>query len=112
MHMLSSAMRRIVPESSVVIANDPDSLASHLDDDSVLLVNRVLDGAFETERGSELIRELSARANPPVMLLISNFESAQAEAVAAGARPGFGKSQLYQENTVSIMRNAVARQPI
>lgn len=110
--MLASAMRRIVPESPVVIANDPDSLTSHLNDDAVLLVNRVLDGAFETESGTVLIKDISARANPPVMLLISNFESAQAEAVAAGARPGFGKSQLYQENTVSIMRSAVARQPI
>jgi len=60
----------------------------------LVLVNRVgdLDGAS----GLSLIRAIKADpalAETPVML-VSNLADAQAEAVAAGALPGFGKSEL------------------
>ena len=60
----------------------------------LVLVNRVgdLDGA----PGLGLIRAIKADpslAETPVML-VSNLPDAQAEAVAAGALPGFGKNDL------------------
>src|SRR5690349_2981112 len=59
----------------------------------LVLVNRVgdLDGAS----GLDLIRSLKADstlADVPVML-VSNYDDAQSQAVALGALPGFGKSQ-------------------
>jgi two-component system chemotaxis response regulator CheY len=61
---------------------------------ALVLVNRVFDA--DGSSGLELIRRLRAEpslAEVPVML-VSNYQDAQQEAVAAGARPGFGKASL------------------
>jgi CheY-like chemotaxis protein len=71
-----------------------DRLAA--DDYALVLVNRVFDANGAS--GLAFIRELRARTNGaeiPVML-VSNFEDAQREAVEAGALPGFGKAALGQ----------------
>ena len=41
-------------------------------------------------------------------MLISNLADAQAEAVAAGAQTGFGKSQLRDQATEQLLRQAMA----
>ena len=105
--MLKSAVRRLVPGADIVTVNDAGKLAEHASAQSVLLVNRVLDGQFDTSSGIELIETLAAADDPPVAILISNHEDAQAQAVAAGARPGFGKSDLYAGTTAEILRDAV-----
>ena len=61
---------------------------------SLVMVNRV--GDRDGKPGLDLIRAMKADAatsNLPVML-VSNLADAQAEAVAAGAVPGFGKADL------------------
>ncbi len=105
--MLKSAIGRVFPDAPIEMANDSAELTSHLSPDSVLLINRVLDGDFDTTSGIELIGQLAAGDAPPVTLLISNYSDAQAEAVAAGARPGFGKSDLYEDKTAEILREAI-----
>src|SRR6187549_3296705 len=58
----------------------------------LVLVNRIFDRT--AEEGLDLIRQAKADAKAggvPVML-VSNFPESQAEAVAAGAIPGFGKA--------------------
>ncbi len=70
----------------------------------LVLVNRVLDQ--DGSPGLEVIREwvsTPAIAACPVML-VSNFQSAQQEAVEAGAQPGFGKQQLHAPETLAILR--------
>lgn len=60
----------------------------------LVLVNRV--GDSDGASGIDLIRAMKAdpaTSDVPVML-VSNYEWAQAEAVALGALPGFGKSQI------------------
>jgi two-component system, chemotaxis family, chemotaxis protein CheY len=60
----------------------------------LILVNRVFDR--DGYLGLELIRSLKgdpALAGIPV-ILVSNYADAQAEAVALGALPGFGKGDL------------------
>ena len=68
----------------------------------------MLDGRFDFEDGIALIGQVSGREDPPVSILISNLADAQAESVAAGARPGFGKSQLYDGETAQILREAAS----
>jgi len=104
--MLKTAIARLLPDAEIAMANDSSSLNDHLDDDPVLLVNRELDGRFHTTSGVELIASLNDRASSPVSLLISNFEEAQTAAQAAGARPGFGKSHLYDDTTAQRLRDA------
>lgn len=70
----------------------------------LVLVNRILDR--DGSEGLEVIREWFATpaiADTPLML-ISNFESAQQEAVEAGAQPGFGKQQLHAPETLNLLR--------
>jgi hypothetical protein len=54
----------------------------------------------------DLIRQMKtdpALQALPVML-VSDYEDAQAEAIAAGAAPGFGKSALYGPLVVERVR--------
>ena len=108
MFMLKSALGRATDDAPIVTVNDSKSLDEYLNNESVLLVNRELDGSFDTTNGIELITQIAKQDNPPITMLISNYEESQAEAVAAGARQGFGKSELYDESTIESLRQAVA----
>lgn len=107
---LAEAARRALGVP-VVSANDSRELDRLLAVDSLLLVNRQLDGGFDSSGGVDLIRELAGRPRPPVMMLISNYPESQAEAVKAGAVQGFGKSQLDQPMTLALLRQAASRGP-
>ncbi len=93
---LKRALKRAAPEADATRVNSRADLEAHLADASLLLVNRVLDGRFGVASGVDLIRELrEANGGAAVpMILVSNFEDAQAEATEAGAQPGFGKNDL------------------
>ena len=67
---------------------------------ALVLVNRVfdMDGASGMEFISQLKSKESEFAAIPVML-VSNYEKSQAEAIANGAIPGFGKSELQSVET-------------
>ena len=100
--VLTSTLTGAVPDATIVRANDTAALDKQLNDHrdgTVLLVNRVLDGRFDTGSGVELIRQLAEGDAAPAMMLISDYPEAQAEAVAAGALEGFGKSQLRDPRT-------------
>ena len=103
---LKAAVKRAVPGARIEKANDMGTLRAHLDSGTVLLVNRVLDGGFETDSGVELIRLLAGTGDLPAAILISNHLDAQADAEAAGALPGFGKSQLGDEAALDLIRRA------
>jgi ActR/RegA family two-component response regulator len=107
-HMLKSAISRALPHVQIAHANDEGKLKDHLSPDSLLLINRVLDGAFSFDSGIGLIEMLSKHSPAPRMMLISNFPEAQQRAVQAGAMPGFGKTQLYNDATAQLLRNAIA----
>ena len=67
---------------------------------ALVLVNRVfdMDGASGMDLISQLKSKESEFAGIPVML-VSNYEKSQAEAIANGAIPGFGKSELQSVET-------------
>ena len=67
---------------------------------ALVLVNRVfdMDGASGMGLISQLKSKESEFAGIPVML-VSNYEKSQAEAIANGAIPGFGKSELQSVET-------------
>lgn len=103
---LKAALGRFVAGTRFEMANDDAGLTQAGPDD-VLLVNRRLDGAFLASGGVELIRSLGSRQGAPVMVLVSNFADSQAEAEAAGAAPGFGKTTMYAEETGKRLAYAV-----
>ena len=66
----------------------------------LILINRLLDA--DQSAGIEILKTLKAdqsTASVPVML-VSNFEDAQADAVSAGAEQGFGKATLDSDATM------------
>ena len=98
-----------LPGSTIEFVNEQTDTETRLADFDALLVNRVLDGSFKTESGIELIRALATLDNAPSLMLISNFADAQAEAEAAGATKGFGKSELNTDPARSALRAAVGQ---
>ena len=106
--MLSRVIQQACPGVRVASAHNRAEIAS-LAGPRVLLVNRALDGDFSVETGVDLIRQFATENAAPVMLLISNYEDAQAAAVAVGALPGFGKSQLQQPATKQALVDALQR---
>ena len=70
----------------------------------LVLVNRILDA--DGSEGLAVIRRLRSAGEkgqcPPIML-VSNFADAQQQAIAAGAVPGFGKSQLSDAATIDLL---------
>ena len=105
---LRSAVKRAVQGAHIERAEDLSALRSHLGSGAVLLINRVLGGGFETDSGVELIRLLAETGDADSAILITNYPDAQDEAVAAGAQPGFGKSQLRDPATEQLLRHAAA----
>jgi two-component system chemotaxis response regulator CheY len=67
---------------------------------NLVLVNRQLDA--DASEGLEIVRAIKADdhlKSTPVML-VTNYADASAEAVAAGAEPGFGKARLSAKETI------------
>ncbi len=92
----------------VYAANDTAQLDRFASSRSLLLVNRQLDGRFATGSGIELIRDLARQPDPPVAMLISNYDDAQQQAIEAGGARGFGKSHLHDPRTAAILRQAAS----
>lgn len=72
----------------------------------LVLVNRVI--FADAEEGVGLVRTLATRPSAPPVILLSNYPEAQAEARAAGARPGFGKAALRSPETVACIAAALS----
>ncbi|MCL4742850.1 MAG: hypothetical protein KJZ54_11695 [Phycisphaerales bacterium] len=107
--MLRSAVRGAVTDVSFESANDEESLSRAMHGADLALVNRALEGAFSASDGVELIGRLAAdrSGGGPALMLVSNFEDAQARAVEAGATPGFGKLSMYDDAAKERLRRAL-----
>jgi len=71
----------------------------------LILVNRILDRSGE--EGLEVIRLLRRQpelAATPIML-VSNYPTAQEQAIKLGAAPGFGKDALTHGSTLQMLRS-------
>jgi DNA-binding NtrC family response regulator len=73
----------------------------------LVLVNRRLDG--DGSSGIELLDRLQAASPEVPKMLISDRADAQAEAVAKGALPGFGKAELRARETAEKIRAALGQ---
>ncbi|MEQ9454743.1 MAG: hypothetical protein RLN76_09165 [Phycisphaeraceae bacterium] len=103
---LTRAVAKALPRAEVVLVNTDEDLSPRLSPETILLVNRVLDGQFAVSSGIDLIAGVSGRAEAGPTLLISNYEDAQAEAERKGAMPGFGKNDVGTELAAERLREA------
>lgn len=105
---LRSAVSRIGRDVEVLAADDSAELDRLIEQGvDLLLVNRVLDYGFADTDGPTVIGELHDKYPDLKMMLVSNYPDAQAQAVAAGALPGFGKRQLGTEPVNKLLREAL-----
>lgn len=106
----AASLRRFVqrqaPQATVVELHDRAAL-DQAGPDTLLLVNRVLDGDLNAADGVDLIRQVRLRDNAPRAMLISNYEQAQREAEAVGALPGFGKAQIGSAEAARRLQEAM-----
>ncbi len=70
----------------------------------LVLVNRVFDA--DGSSGLEMIKEMQADPKLQVIpvMLVSNYEDPQRQAVELGAVPGFGKAAVGQPQTVARLK--------
>lgn len=108
--MLKGVVARAFSGAEVAMVNDATSTQAHAERADLLLVNRTLDGDFDTGSGLDLIRVLMPlpRRRAAVML-VSNHADAQSQAEALGAAPGFGKAKAGTPEAAQKMRAAVER---
>jgi two-component system chemotaxis response regulator CheY len=97
-------------QARIVSADSADEALGLLRRESfdLVLINRVLD--MDQTYGMEIIKQMKADeklAATPVML-VSNYDDAQREAVSAGALPGFGKASLGQPQMLARVRDVLS----
>jgi hypothetical protein len=105
---LRMTVKRAEPLADVVMVDDQTELKRALDEGvDLLLVNRELAYGFDEELGVDLIKRLRPIHPRMKTMLISNYPEAQREALAAGARPGFGKRELGSPRVAELIREAL-----
>ena len=94
---LMQAVLGVDASAAIKRINDDATLAKVLEESpgpDLLLVNRQLDGLFNTYEGVQLIAAVRGSHPEVKLMLISDYPDAQAAAERAGAVSGFGKSDL------------------
>ncbi len=105
--MLKGAAGRALPGATIAMVNDQRTTLEAVTTADLLLVNRVLDGDFDSDSGLDLIKRLQAvPGRKAAVMLISNFPEAQREAVELGATKGFGKANAGSPGAAELMRAA------
>jgi PleD family two-component response regulator len=77
----------------------------------LVLVNRLI--FADSSDGLALIERMRSddRFRDVPVMMVSNFDDAQARAVAAGARRGFGKAELHDARTLEGLEPLLRKQP-
>jgi two-component system, chemotaxis family, chemotaxis protein CheY len=105
---LRITVRKAHPEAEVYMVDDDRELTRALGDGvELLLLNRELSYGFHDSMGVDLIKRLKSQNANIKLMLVSNYADAQAEAIAAGALPGFGKRELGSSRPLSLIHQAL-----
>jgi DNA-binding response OmpR family regulator len=105
---LRQAVKAALGEVKFILADDNQELDHALaENPDLILLNRELTYGFEPPTGVEMIRALKLRGVATNMMLVSNHADAQAQALAAGAAPGFGKREIGSPKVTEVLRAAV-----
>ena len=106
---LKMIVKKAIAGVQIVSIDDSRSFTHALEtkDPGLILFNRELGYGFDPSTGVEAIA-LLRQTNPNLkMILVSNYPDAQKAAEAAGALPGFGKSELGSPRVLEVLRDAV-----
>jgi DNA-binding NarL/FixJ family response regulator len=107
---LRVAVKKALPDSAVHTVHDEAALDTAIakipagDPPPLLLVNRALEPGFVAETGVELIAQLRGKYPDAKLLLVSNYDDAQAAAVKNGALRGFGKRDIGSPALTALLQ--------
>ncbi len=97
-----------IKSADVLRINSEQELKAACDEGAdLLLVNREPLG-FDGTDGVDLIRELHNNFPEQKIMLVSDYDDAQEQAVEAGAIPGFGKGDIGTPKLANTLRQALA----
>lgn len=103
------AVARALPGATIMSVDDDAELKKTLEQGvELVLFNRLLDFGFDETEGVAVIRRLNGYFPKTRMMLVSNFPESQAEALQAGALPGFGKRELGTPRVTQLLKDALA----
>jgi hypothetical protein len=105
--MLKHSVQRFADDAEVELVNEQGS-GDQAGPDTLLLVNRVLDGDFQDATGPDMLARLHQQDRPPRLMLVSNFDDAQQAAISSGAYPGFGKNDIGSQTMQQRLAAALA----
>jgi two-component system chemotaxis response regulator CheY len=108
---LRMAIKSADKNVAIVMADDQKELRTALDDPNgidLILFNRELGYGFDERLGVDVIKYLRPNYPSLKMMLVSNYADAQADAVEAGALPGFGKREIGSQRVTSLLKEALA----
>jgi len=109
---LKLAVKAAEPSVQIMSADSDRELKDALVEGAdLVLVNRVVDYGFDTDEGVEIIRAYQKAFPKTKTMLVSNFESAQQDAIQAGALPGFGKREIGTPKVKQLLQQALAGTP-
>jgi len=107
---LRMVVRQADPSAKVLMADDARELRAALDGGvDLILFNRELGYGFDESQGVELIKWLKPNYPTIPLMLVSNYPEAQADAVAAGALPGFGKREIGSPRIPALLRDVLTQ---
>ena len=105
------AVMRAAKDAQILMADDDSELKDILEQGvDLILFNRELGYGFADKMGVDAIKRLRSQSPNQRMMLISNYAEAQAEAVANGALPGFGKREIGTPRVTDLLRNAMGEE--
>ncbi len=87
--------------------NKQKGLAEYRNEQSLWLINRVLDGRFDAGDGLEMIKLEAQEAGGHRLMLITNYEDWLDAAQKAGGLEGFGKSEVGTSQAGEILKRAM-----
>ncbi len=68
----------------------------------LVIINRI--GAFDSESGLELIKEIKkGDSDQPPLMMVTNYQEQMDSAVENGAVLGYGKERLHDKETINIL---------
>ncbi|QOV91534.1 response regulator [Humisphaera borealis] len=109
---LRLAVSKAIPGAKIVSVDDDESMKAALEAGvDLALFNRVLDYGFAETEGVKVIGKLARFYPSTRMMMVSNYPETQAQALAAGAVPGFGKREIGSPRVVQLLQEAVAETP-
>ncbi len=108
---LRMAVQRADRSAVIKAVDDPRELEHALQGGAALvLLNRELGYGFNDLMGVDLVRELHTKHPNLKVMLVTNYPDVQAEAIANGALPGFGKRELGTPRVSQLLAEAIGQE--